>query len=308
MEPDDCLTFVSDYIGMVRNQMSDVTPDPADLPYDWYNGKVTTQEVHDFCKDGLGIEIPADYSYAVETEWGSLKIENDALVSTFDGRMLQVTGGSVEIVSEENGTITLSGNCVWYDPEETDYQFTVTARQSGNSEVLGGLTIIGCEVSEAAEEEAGADVDYQLMAEKYYEIAQSTAEQYNNLPASYYLNDIDKDDVPELLVLEGADSASYMYAIYQFDGTDAQKIGEIPYGTLYGNPDSSIIYSQYFQMDYEVDWMFDMTGYDTLFQGENPMQEDGYVGLYEFPQGTYQMLQYTATDVNSMYDNIMLFV
>ena len=306
MNSDECLSFVADYISMVQMNMSGETPDPADLPYNWYEGEVTTQEVHDFCKDGLGIEIPSDYSYAIEREWGSLKIVGSTLESTFDARQMQVTGGETKIVSDEDGTITLSGNCTWYDPEKTEFQFTVTAVRSSNSEVFGGLTITGCEITE---EDAGGDgsqaADYQLMAEKYYEIAQNTANSYNNMPAEYYLNDIDKDHVPELIVLEGAYSASYVYAVYQFNGTDAVKVGEMPYGSLYGDPENTMLYSQYFQMDYEVDFGFDMKEYSILFQGDNPMQDDGYVGVYQFPAGSYQLTSYTADSVETVYNTIL---
>lgn len=165
MSPDECLFFVKDYVGMVNFYPWGVeteSPDSADLPYNWYNGQVTTQEMADFFKDGLGIEIPADYSYSFRNDGGSLKVADGRLQSTFDGRTLQVTGGEVAIVSIDENQIILTGHCVWYDPEKTEYQFTVTGIPSENPDVFGGMTITNIEISEAEDDIIG-DIDISAM-------------------------------------------------------------------------------------------------------------------------------------------------
>lgn len=153
MSPDDCLFFVNDYIDMVNYSWNGgVACNTADLPYDWFHYKVTEQEFADFCKFGLGIEIPSDYTFSFVNDGGSIKISNGELESTFDTRTIQITGGDVEIISQNENNIILSGTCYWYDPEETAYQFTVSGMPSGNNSIFGGMTITDIEVSEVSEE------------------------------------------------------------------------------------------------------------------------------------------------------------
>lgn len=153
MSPDDCLLFVNDYIGMVNYYWTeDVMPNKDDLPYDWYRYGVNKEEIADFCKYGLGIEIPSDYSYSYENDGGAIKIADEELFSSFDARTIQVTGGNVEIVSQDENSIILSGTCYWYDPEETEYQFTISGVPSGNTDVFGGLTITNIEITETSHE------------------------------------------------------------------------------------------------------------------------------------------------------------
>lgn len=148
MTPDECLMFVKDYIDMVNYSWGGGEHNAADLPYDWFHYNVTEQEVADFCKDGLGIGIPADYSYSFQNDGGSVQISGGKLASTFDARTIQVAGGDAQIVSQDQQSVVISGTCYWYDPEETAYQFTVTGIPSGNSDIFGGLTIQNIEISE----------------------------------------------------------------------------------------------------------------------------------------------------------------
>ncbi|MGN0432498.1 MAG: RNA polymerase sigma factor [Lachnospiraceae bacterium] len=153
MTPDDCLFFVKDYIDMVNYTWNGgATPDAADLPYDWFYYKVTEQEFADFCRYGLGIEIPSEYTFSFKNEGGSIKIADGELRSTFDARTVQVAGGNVEIVSQDENSIVLSGICYWYDPEKTVYQFTVSGVPGGNSDIFGGMTITNIEITEAVQE------------------------------------------------------------------------------------------------------------------------------------------------------------
>lgn len=307
MSSDDCLLFVSDYIGMVNYLWKGgPTPNAMDLPYDWFHYKVTEQEVSDFCKHGLGIELPDDYSFSFENEAGSVKIINGELQSTFDSRTIQITGGEVEIVSQDENNIVLSGTCYWYDPEETEYQFTVIGVPSGISDVFGGMTIMDINILEV-EKTSSNNYDYRVMARKCIEVMNNLEKQglFSEYDG-YYIYDIDKDNTPEFILCKGTCDADYEYVVYRFDGTNLIEIGSTPWGTLYGYPDEKAFAIQYIQMGYEIIYYYDMKSAKKISEKELKMSDtDDFTGGYEFPLGVYRLLNYTDYDEKSVYQNIL---
>ena len=308
MSPDDCLFFVNDYIGMVNYSWNGgPSCNAADLPYNWFNYKVTEQEFTDFCKYGLGIEIPSDYTFSFENDGGSVKISNGELQSTFGTRTVQITGGDVEIISQDENGIVLSGTCYWYDPEETVYQFTVSGVPSGNNSIFGGMTITDIEIAEASETSSNS-FDYRIMARKCIEVMDNLTKQglfseYNG----YSIYDIDKDNNPEFILCKGTCNADYEYVIYSFDGVNLVEKGSTPWGaTLYGYPDEKALAIQYIQMGYELIFYYDMNSTQKISEKELQMSDNGdFTDGYEFPLGVYRLLNYTAYDEESVYKNIM---
>ena len=281
----------------------------ADLPYDWANNNVTEQEVADFYKYGLGIEIPSDYSYSFQNDAGTVQLSDGRLESTMDGRTLQVAGGTAEIVSRDEQGVVVSGTCYWYDPEETAYQFTVTGVPSGNPDIFGGLTIQNIEISENAAEPAQT-YDYQVMAQKAAELMSSLqAQGVFSEDNEYFLNDIDKDGVPELILCRGTSNADYEYVIYSFDGTNLTEKAATPWGSVvYGYFDEQAMAIRYVQMGYELIHYYNSATNDTMLISEKELTEDAngdYVGGYEFPISAYRMTAYTQRDEDSLYKNIM---
>ena len=309
MTPDECLMFVKEYIDMVNYSWGGGDHNAADLPYDWINYNVTEQEVADFCKSGLGIEIPADYSYSFSNDAGSLQIVDGRLESTFDGRDIQVAGGTAELVSQEEQNVVISGTCYWYDPEETAYQFTVTGVTSGNSDIFGGLTIQNIEITEDSAETTQA-YDYRVMAQKAAELMSSLqAQGVFAEDNTYSINDIDKDGVPEVILCRGTCNADYEYVIYSFDGTDLTEKATTPWGdVLYGYFDQQAMAIRYVQMGYELVHYYDSNTNETTLISEKELTETAggdYIGGYEFPMSAYRMTAYTARDEDSLYKNIM---
>ena len=312
MTPEECLLFVKDYIGMVNYSWGGGDHNAADLPYDWANNNVTEQEVADFYKYGLGIEIPADYSYSFQNDAGTVQLSDGRLESTMDGRTIQVAGGTAEIVSRDEQGVVVSGTCYWYDPEETAYQFTVTGVPSGNPDIFGGLTIQNIEISENAAEPAQT-YDYQVMAQKAAELMSSLqAQGVFSEDNEYFLNDIDKDGVPELILCRGTSNADYEYAIYSFDGTDLTEKAITPWGSVvYGYFDEQAMAIRYVQMGYELIHYYDSSTNETTLISEKELTEDAngdYAGGYEFPISAYRMTAYTQRDEDSLYKNIMFIV
>jgi len=147
MSPDECLFFVKDYIDMVNYTWNGGPgADAADLPYSWYTYAVTPEQVREFFRYGLGIEIPDNYSFSYQNDAGSVAIADGELQSTFDTRTVQITGGKVEIISQNEDEIVLEGTCYWYDPEPTQYRFRVTGVPNGKRIILGGLMITDIEI------------------------------------------------------------------------------------------------------------------------------------------------------------------
>ena len=312
MTSDDCLICVNDYVETVNYTWNGgVTPNPDDLPYDWFNYKVTEQEFIDFCKYGLGIEISSDYGYSFENDGGSIKILNGELQSTFDARTVQATGGNVEVVSQDENSIVLSGTCYWYDPEETVCQFIVSGVPSGNSNIFGGMTLTNIEIVESNTEmdaEVSNDLDYHLMAQKCSEVMNNLMQQglFSEFDG-YYLYDIDKDGVSEFILCKGTCNADYQYVVYSFDGTNLLEKGSAPWGaTLYGYPDEKALAIQYIQMGYELIFYYDMNTAEKISEKELQMTDDGdFTGGYEFPLGVYKLIPSTDYDEEAVYANIM---
>lgn len=149
--PDDCLMFVLNYIH-VASFWEESTINPLDLPYDWVNRNVSTQEMTDFFLYGLGIEIPSDYSFSYTSSDGYyfVRIEDGKLNSEFDLRTIAIAGENVEIVEQTEDSITLSGTFIREYPgeEATSLTFTVTGVPSGRSDILGGITITSIDVQD----------------------------------------------------------------------------------------------------------------------------------------------------------------
>lgn len=301
MTPDECLCFIKDYIDMVSYHWEfNSAPNERELPFNWINYQVTEQEISDFCKYGLGIEIPDDYTYYLESDDGSVKIENGELLSTFDVKELQIVSGNAQVVSQDENGISVSGSCYWYDPFRRVFQYTVHGVPSGNRDIFGGMTITDIEIVEE-----GADkVDYRLMARECVNVMNDLAAQglYSDLDG-YYIYDMDKDDIQDLILCKGTCSADYEYVIYGFDGTGLSEIGSTVWGTaLYGHPTEKALNIQYIQMDYEWIFFYDMKTTEKL--GENKLKSDGSGG-YIFPMSTYQLTWFSETDEESIFQNIM---
>ena len=312
MTPDDCLFFVNDYIGMVNFRWNGgVDPDAGDLPYDWFHYRVTEKEFRDFYQYGLGIRIPPGYTFSYENEGGSLSISGGELRSTFDARTLQVADGDVEIVSQDESGIVLSGTCYWYDPEETVYQFTVSAVPSGNRDIFGGLTITDIQIGEGVADVAGNDYDYRLMAQQCVDVMGDLSRQgLLSEFDGYYLHDIDKDGIPEFILPKGTCNADYRFIVYGFDGMDLSEIGSSMWGySLYGYPDEKAYAVEYVHMDYEIISYYDLHTERYLSNRGLQMTDDGsYTGGYEFPQGVYELTEYSDRDEAAVYQNIMSYV
>lgn len=308
MSPEECLFFIKDYVDMVKSEaiVTDVSPNPADLPYDWYSGNITTQEIAEFFEDGLGIHIKEDFSYSVQAEEGNLSFADGKMKNTFDDRMLQVTGGNVEVVSQDKDKVVLSGNCAWYDPEKTEYDFTVTAKLSGNNKVFGGLTITDIQVEEKISETT-EKVNYDLMAEQCSKMAQGLVAKYGiAVDGSYFIADVNKDGVPEFIIQEGNSEADYRYVIYGFDGSNTTEIGSFSGGhisNIYGTQDKCL-YTQVSQMGYEIFFVYDVqTNTESkVYEGEMDMDANGdFVSQYTLPDGAYKLTKYTNYDKESIY-------
>lgn len=285
MTPDECLFFVKDYIGMVNFRMGEGgEANPADLPYDWVNYNVTREEFVEFCKSGLGIEIPDDYSCYVEKEWGTLQIADGKLITTFDERTLQIVGDSVEVVSQNAKGVVLKGTCYWFSPEKEEFRFMIYGTASGNSEILGGITVQSIKIAETETTAPEYRFDSFTMSQKCRELLMSISH------TGYYVGDVDKDKIPELIVCSGMSNADSKYVVYSFDGENLIEEATLPYGTLYGSDTDKALYVKYTQMGYEIVYKYDMNA--TTKISELTLQSDG-TGGYEFGTDVYSMTEHT---------------
>lgn len=75
-------------------------------------------------------------------------------------------------------------------------------------------------------------------------------EEYNNFSENYYLYDIDKDEIPELLVEYGHSEAGYYTEIYTYADGEVKNLGEIITGhtSLYTWPKENAMMFYYAQM------------------------------------------------------------
>lgn len=161
--------------------------------------------------------------------------------------------------------------------------------------------------------EAAQTYDYHVMAQAAAEIMNSLQTQ-GVFPEDneYFVNDIDKDGVPELILCLGTSNADYEYAIYSFDGTDLTQKATTPWGSVvYGYFDEQAMTIRYVQMGYELIHYYDSTTNETTLISEKELTEDAngdYAGGYEFPLSAYRMTAYTQRDEDSLYKNIMSIV
>ncbi|MCH5338006.1 MAG: hypothetical protein J1E03_04430 [Acetatifactor sp.] len=120
------------------------TPDAADLPFDWYNGNITPEEVRMFVKAVFGADMSEDYSFTIEREWGSLSVTNGVLENSFDGQTIQVVGGATyfdDTVETEGDEAIVGVLYTTYDPEQEEHSVVITCVPSGNLDIFGGLQI-----------------------------------------------------------------------------------------------------------------------------------------------------------------------
>ena len=176
----------------------------------------------------------------------------------------------------------------------------------------------GIEVSEeSAESEEPTE---ETQAYDYHVMAQAAAELMNSLQAQgvfpedneYFINDVDKDGVPEIILCRGNSNADYEYVIYSFDGTDLTEMAATPWGSVvYGYFDEQAMAIRYVQMGYELIHYYNSATNDTTLISEKELTEDAngdYAGGYEFPLSAYRMTAYTQRDEDSLYKNIMSIV
>ncbi len=194
-----------------------------------------------------------------------------------------------------------------------DTTATETPEQE-SPETMPTETVTSEETTETEETtEAAQAYDYHVMA-------QAAAELMNSLQAQgvfsedneYFINDIDKDGVPELILCRGNSNADYEYAIYSFDGTDLTEKTTTPWGSVvYGYFDEQAMAIRYVQMGYELIHYYNSVTNETTLISEKELMEDAngdYAGGYEFPFSAYRMTAYTQRDEDSLYKNIMSIV
>lgn len=99
--------------------------------------------------------------------------------------------------------------------------------------------------------------------------------------AWYYLYDIDKDEIPELMIKQGADENTYMTDVYYWDGSEAKHAGDTYSGRInyYSDPaDNGVIeYSLYMGSGY-ADRLSLIDG--QLVSADNLIFEDDMVSKY----------------------------
>ena len=139
-------------------------------------------------------------------------------------------------------------------------------------------------------------------------------EEYNNFSESYYLYDIDKDDIPELLVEYGFDESSYYAEIYTYADGEVKNLGEIGTGhtTFYTWPKENAMMFYYAQMGVaQVDKI-------SIADGElvsekiheeyiKPEEDEWYTDEQELVPGALYLFNYDiASDLPLVvYDSIM---
>ena len=172
-------------------------------------------------------------------------------------------------------------------------------------------TVTSEETTETEETtEAAQTYDYHVMAQEAAELMSSLqAQGVFSEDNEYFINDIDKDGVPELILCLGTSNADYEYVIYSFDGTDLTQKATTPWGSVvYGYFDEQAMAIRYVQMGYELIHYYNSATNETTLISEKELTEDAngdYAGGYEFPLSAYRMTAYTQRDEDSLYKNIM---
>lgn len=155
-DAENCLWMVSHYIDAVWMGGSN-NGKTYELPYNWSDALVTKQEMNDFFLYGLGIEIPSDFSYSYnwngveDPESPYLRIDNGKFISTFDMMQEGVVGQTAEVISQDGENVTVSGKfSIDYcdDTELKECSYKLTGVLSGHEEILGGITVQDCQVTE----------------------------------------------------------------------------------------------------------------------------------------------------------------
>lgn len=296
MTADDCLYLAYQYMTLVQFKWNGGKPShPADLPYHWYSGRITREEMDAFFKDGLDIVIPADYTYDHEADGFYLRLADSSFETNYDAMTAQIVGGTVEVISETADEIILQGYGYCYDPDENRYDFEMTVTPGDNPDVFGGMTVrkiklLKKEMVERKEVESNSPADYSLMAKKCEGLLDSLRQQGLFEDNSYAFEDIDKDGIPELIVQQGSCHADFQYGIYRFDGTEMKEQGLIPYGNkIYGYPEKKVIDVQEIHMGYEYIFRYDMENVEKI--SECQLAADTVTG-YELPADAYELTMY----------------
>ena len=99
--------------------------------------------------------------------------------------------------------------------------------------------------------------------------------------ARYYIYDIDKDDIPELMIKQGADENSYMTDIYYWDGSEAKYAGNISSGRTdyYSYPKDNGVIEYSLHMGYGVATRLSLMD-GKLVDAEEPVFEDDLMSKY----------------------------
>lgn len=99
--------------------------------------------------------------------------------------------------------------------------------------------------------------------------------------AWYYLYDIDKDEIPELMIKQGADENSYMTDVYYWDGSEAKHAGDTYSGRLnyYSDPADNGVIEYSLHMGYGVATRLSLID-GKLITGDSPIFEDDMMSKY----------------------------
>lgn len=100
--------------------------------------------------------------------------------------------------------------------------------------------------------------------------------------AMYYLYDIDKDDIPELMIKQGADDNSYMTDIYYWDGSEAKHAGEAYSGrtVYYSDPYNNGVIGYSMHMGWGYAYRLSIENGE-LIDTDNTVFEDDMMSRYE---------------------------
>ena len=99
--------------------------------------------------------------------------------------------------------------------------------------------------------------------------------------AWYYLYDIDKDEIPELMIKQGADENSFMTDVYYWDGSEAKYAGDTYSGRLYyySDPADNGVIEYSMHMGYGAATRLSLID-GKLVSAEKPIFEDDMMSKY----------------------------
>lgn len=131
--------------------------------------------------------------------------------------------------------------------------------------------------------QAYATADWQLAYKEILDAAYdgNTYTKEGVTDARYYLYDIDKDEIPELMIKQGADENSYMTDVYYWDGSEAKHAGDTYSGRLnyYSNPADNGVIEYSLHMGYGVATRLSLID-GKLITSDSPIFEDDMMSKY----------------------------